>query len=271
MASRIVNVEEAVSSLVPERGTVGIGGMHMTAAPMALVRQLVRRRARIGRLVTSPSASLQADLLIGAGLVDELVSPYVGFEDLGLAPSFRRAAAEGALTVLECDEGGLTHALYAGAGGIPFVPLPSGIGRSDVPRSSPELYQEVQDPFGGETRWAIRAIRPDVSLIACAEADEEGNVALGRVPFTDRVLALASKRLVVQVERIVSSAEIAAHAPGTTLPAFLVSAVVVAPGGCAPTAFPGEYERDETELRAYLEAARTAEGLAGYLSAMGSE
>ena len=270
VASRIVNVEGAVSGLVPAGGTVGIGGMHMTAAPMVLVREFVRRRMRIGRLVTSPSTSLQADLLIGAGLVDELVSPYVGFEDLGLAPSFRRVAEEGALTVLECDEGGLTHALYAGAGGIPFVPLPSSIGRSDVPRSSPELYREVQDPFSGEPRWAIRALRPDVALIACAEADEEGNVAFGRVPFTDRVLALASRRLIVQVERVVSSAEIASHAPGTTLPAFLVSAVVVAPGGCRPTAFPGEYERDETELRAYLDAARTPEGLDGYLSAMGA-
>src|SRR3990172_10698722 len=128
--------------------------MHMTAAPMALVRQLARGRARIGRLVTSPSTSLQADLLIGAGLVNELVSPYVGFEDLGLAPSFRRVAEEGALTVLECDEGGLTHALYAGAGGIPFVPLPSSIGRSDVPGTCPELYREVVDPFTGESRWA---------------------------------------------------------------------------------------------------------------------
>ena len=267
MASRIVEVEQAVSSHVPTGGTVGVGGMHMTAAPMALVRELVRRRVRVGRLVTSPSTSIQADLLIGAGLVDELVSPYVGFEDLGLAPCFRRAAAGEALTVLECDEGGLTHALYAGAGGIPFVPLPSSIGRSDVPRSSRELYREVEDPFSGETRWAIRALRPDVALIACAATDEEGNVAFGRVPFTDRVLALASKRIVVQVERVVSSAEIAAHAPGTTLPAFLVSAVVVAPGGCRPTAFPGEYDRDETELRAYLDAARTPEGLDDYVSA----
>ncbi len=270
MGTRLVSLEEAVASLVPAGGTVGVGGMHMTAAPMALVRELVRRRVGVGRLVTSPSTSLQADLLIGAGLVDELVSPYVGFEDLGLAPCFRRAAEEGALNVLECDEGGLTHALYAGAGGIPFIALPAGIGRSDIPRASPELYREVQDPFSGEIHWAIRALRPDVALIACVEADEEGNVAFGRVPFTDRVLALAARSLIVQVERVVSSAEIAAHAPGTTLPAFLVSAVVVAPGGCRPTAFPGEYDRDETELRTYLDAARTPEGLGRYLSAMGA-
>jgi len=249
--------EEAVAQLVPAGGVVAVGGMHTTAAPMALVRELVRQEVRIGRLVTSPSTSIQADVLIGAGLVDELVAPYVGFEDLGLAPCFRRAVEQGTIRLLESDEGGLTHALYAGAGGIPFVPLPPGIEKSDVPRSCPELYREVDDPFSGETRWAIRALRPDVALIACAEADEEGNVAFGRVPFTDRVMALASRRVVVQVERLVSSEAMAAREPGTTLPAFLVSAVVMAPGGCAPTASPGFYPRDEAALREYLEAARS--------------
>jgi len=254
--TRFLDPAEAVDELVPAGACVGVGGMHTTSAPMALVRELARRELRIGRLVTSPSTSIQADLLIGAGLVDELVAPYVGFEDLGLAPAFRRAVEQGTGRLLESDEGGLTHALYAGSAGIPFVPLPPGIERSDIPASCPELYREVDDPFTGERRWAIRALRPDVALIACAEADEEGNVAFGRHPFTDRVLALASRRLVVQVERLVPAGAIAEREPGTTLPAFLVSAVVVAPGGCLPTAAAGFYPRDEAALRQYLEAAR---------------
>jgi glutaconate CoA-transferase, subunit A len=267
VSPKLVGAQEAVAGLVPADGVVAVGGMHTTAAPMALVRELVRARVPVARLITSPSTSIQADLPIAAGLVEEIVAPYVGFEDLGLAPAFRRAAEDGSLRVVECDEGGLTHALYAGAGGLPFIPLPPGIERSDVPASSPELYAQARDPFTGEMRWTIRALRPDVALIACLEADEEGNVAFGRVPFTDRVMALAAKRLVVQVERIVSSEEIAAHAPGTTLPAFLVAAVVVAPGGCLPTAFPGEYERDEAELVAYLAAARDGEPLDRFLGA----
>jgi acyl CoA:acetate/3-ketoacid CoA transferase alpha subunit len=144
--------------------------------------------------------------------------------------------------------GRLTHALYAGAGGIPFVPLPESIGRSDVPRSSPELYREVQDPFSGEARWAIRALRPDVALIACAEADDEGNVAFGRVPFTDRVLALASRRLVVQVECVVSSAD--RRAPlAARLRRPSVSAVVVA-RAAAGRPSRASTRRDEAELLA---------------------
>lgn len=259
---------EAVARLVPPGSVVAVGGMHTSAAPMSLVRELVRQGVRVGRLVTSPSASLQADLLIGAGLVDELVAPYVGFEDLGLAPCFRRAVEQATIHLLESDEGGLTHALYAGAGGLSFIPLPPGIERSDVPRACPELYRETEDPFTGEPRWAIRAIRPDVALIACAEADEEGNVAFGRVPFTDRLMGLAARRLVVQVERLVASAEIASREPGTTLPAFLVSAVVLAPGGCHPTASPGFYGRDEEALKVYLEAARTPAGTEEYVAGL---
>lgn len=260
-----LTVEEAAARHVPVGATVALGGMHMTAAPMSLVREMVRQRIGIGRLVTTPSASLQADLLIGAGLVGEIMSPYVGFEHLGLAPCYRRAVEGGGLRVLECDEGSLTHALYAGAGGLPFIPCPPGIDLTDIPRVNPDFYREVRDPFTGEARLAVPALRPDVMLLACLESDPAGNVALGPFPFTDRLAALASRRLVVQVERLVSSTDMAAHAPGTTLPGFLVQAVVVAPGGCHPTASPGAYGADEDEIRSYLQAARDPDELEAYL------
>ncbi len=58
----------------------------------------------------------------------------------------------------------------------------------------------------------------------------------------------------------------AGRAPGETIPGFLVNAVVVAPGGCHPTASPGEYERDEDAIGAYLAAARDPLALADYLA-----
>lgn len=260
MPCEFLTAAAAVARWVPPGAAVAITGMHMTAVPMALVRELVRQRVRVGRLLTGPSASLQADLLLGAGLVDEIMSPYVGFEHLGLAPCFRRAVEGGQVRVLECDEGNMTHAFYAGAGGLPFVPCPPGIDLTDLPRVNPEFYRQVTDPFTGAVRWAVPALRPDVTLLHCREADEQGNVAFGWFPFTDRLMALAARRLVVQVERLIPAAEMAAHPPGTTLPGFLVSAVVVAEGGCRPAAAPGCYLADEEAIRAYLQAARTPEG-----------
>lgn len=266
MTDPFYSPSEAVERFIPPGSVVAVGGMHMTAAPMSLVREVVRGRVPIARLVTSPSASLQADLLVGAGLVSEIVSPYVGFEHLGLAPCFRRAVEQGRLRVLECDEGSVTHAVYAGAGGLPFVPCPPGLDLTDIPGVNPELYARVRNPFTGEEGWAVRAIRPDVMLLACREADGSGTVAFDRFLFTDRLMALASKRVVVQVERVVGSNEMAARMSGNTLPGFLVSAVVVAPGGCHPTASPGEYTADEEEIRAYLVAARDPEGFDEYLT-----
>lgn len=265
--ARFLSAAGAIGEFVAPGSTVGVGGMHMTAAPMSLVGELVRGEVRIGRLITSPSASIQADVLIGAGLVDEIMSPYVGFEHMGLAPCFRRAVEQQDLRVLECDEGSLTHALYAGAGGIPFIPCPPGIDLTDIPDVNPELYRRVVDPFDGGERWAVPAIRPEVTVLAAAEADEEGTVSLGRFPFTDRLMALAAHEVLVQVERVVPAGTLADRgSPGATLPAFIVSAVVVAPGGCLPTASPGFYDSDETDIGGYLEAARDPATFAEWLA-----
>ena len=79
--------------------------------PMELVLELVRRRRGVRRLLTSPSASLAADLLIGAGLVDEVATAYIGFEHLGLAPAYRRAAESAAINVFELCEAAIVHGL----------------------------------------------------------------------------------------------------------------------------------------------------------------
>lgn len=265
MACQFVSAADAVARWVQPGSTVAIGGMHMTSVPMSLVREILRQQVRLGRLVTGPSASLQAEWPLAAGLVDELMSPYVGFEHLGLSPSHRRAVEGGQVRVLEVDEGCSTHAFYAGASGLPFVACPPGIELTDLPRVNSEFYRPVQDPFTGETRVAVAALRPDVMLLHCSAADEQGNVAFGGFPFTDRLMALAAKKLIVQVERMVSSADLAKHPPGTTLPGFLVTAVVVAAGGCYPTCAPGHYYADDAAIKAYLKAAKTPEGAVEYL------
>ncbi len=266
---RVLEAEAAVAEYYTPGSTLGVGGMQLAAAPMTLVWEVVRRRIPVGRLVTSPSASIQADLLIAAGLVSEILSPYVGFEYLGLAPAYRRAVESGDLRVLEIDEGSLTHALWAGGGGIPFVPAPPGLDLTDIPEVDPEMFRRVTDPFTGEERWAVASLRPDTVFLACAVADEAGNVAFDRFPYTDRLMALAARRVVVQVEELVPAGALSDRAPGATLPAFLVDAVVLAPGGCRPTGFPGRYAPDDEALGAYLAAARDPERLAGYLAEHG--
>ncbi len=261
---------EAIEGLVPE-GThlLAVGGMHTHNNPMELVRELVRRRRGVRRLLTSPSASLAADLLIGAGLVNEVATAYIGFEHLGLAPAYRRAAESGAVTVLELCEAAIVHGLYAGAGGLPFIALPPGLELSDVSSANPEHFRTVADPFTGERVLLAAPLRPDVALIHALAADERGNVLFAGAHFTDRLMAMAAKTVIVQVERMAEAGEITAQPAESVLPGFLVTAVVVATGGCLPTASHGAYRYDEPALRAYLKLARTEEGFQEYLQVNG--
>ena len=141
----------AIERLVPD-GTelLAIGGMHMHNNPMALIRELVRQGRGARRLLTSPSGSIGADLLLGSGLFAEVATSYIGLEHLGLGPCYRRAAERGAVRVYELCEAAIVHGLYAGAGGLPFVALPPGLELSDVSSANPDHFRTLTDPFTGQ-------------------------------------------------------------------------------------------------------------------------
>lgn len=263
MNSKVVSTREALRS---DFKSLAVGGMHLHNNPMELVFELIRQGRRIERLVTSPSAALAADVLIGAGLVGEVATSYIGFEHLGLAPCFRREVEAGRLKVANLCEAGITHGLYAGASGLPFAVLPSALSLSDVWRSNPTSYRMITDPFTESPSLVVEAIRPDVAILHATEADERGTAWLAGAPFTDRLMAMAAHRVIVQAERIVDSESMARHPVGSIVPGFLVAAVVEAPGGCRPTAAHGAYGFDEGALKEYLSMARTAEGFAEWIA-----
>jgi len=258
-----MEVREAVRTYVPGDAFLAVGGMHMHNAPMALVREVIRQAIPVQTLATSPSAGIQADLPIGAGLVREVVCSYIGFEHLGLAPSFRRMAESGKLAVREGDEALIAHGYRAGAAGVPFLPLPDGVGETDVPALNPEDYRASTDPFTGRPVTCVRALRPDVALVHCQKADAFGNGILEGSAFTDIDMAKAAKAVIVQCEEVVPNEYVRAHAERVRLPGFLVDAVVAVPFGCHPTSSHRYYRADEEHLREYLAAAK--EDVAAYI------
>src|SRR3954447_20586556 len=66
---------------------------------MAATRALIRRGVRGLTLVTLPTSSLQADLLIGAGCVAEIETSAVSLGEFGPAPRFAAAATAGTLRI----------------------------------------------------------------------------------------------------------------------------------------------------------------------------
>jgi glutaconate CoA-transferase subunit A len=236
--------------------------------PMALVREIVRRRVRDLVVIAVPQGSIDVDLLVGAGCVREVRVPYLGFDHLGLAPSARRKRAEGSLAAWDCDETQLLAALEAAAKDLPSGTVKAGVG-TDLPRTNPDLV-ETTDPITGEPVIAVAAFAPDFAILHASQSDVNGNLRYTGYSFGDRLIAEATKRqggvVIASVEEIVPELLVASQPFSTVVAQLLVDGVVEAPFGAHPCSSHGDYAQDEPALSAYIKAARAGDdGLQGYL------
>jgi glutaconate CoA-transferase subunit A len=253
----VVIDEEQALDMVADGMTIAIGGFNTAAHPMVIVRGLVRRGVRRLRVIGATIAGLELDLLIGAGVADEVVTSAVTGEALAaIGPFFRDAAERGAVRVWESDEGILYAGLRAAGQGLPSLPWKAGIGTS-LPDVNPDL-RVFSDPISGEQLLAVPALKPDVAFIHVSRADEHGlgqHIGSG---FGDRMLHRAATRTVITTERVISNEAIRAAPGQTSIP--YADGVVRAPWGAHPFSSPGHYLVDEEHLGEYLSAARAARG-----------
>jgi acyl CoA:acetate/3-ketoacid CoA transferase alpha subunit/acyl CoA:acetate/3-ketoacid CoA transferase beta subunit len=263
-SSKIISLREAAAS-VSDGSTVAVGGLSYFGAPMSLIRELIRQRVRGLTLVTAAVTSLQADLLIAAGAVRKIIAPYVAFEELGLAPAFRRAVESGAIEVVECGEAFLGYGLKAGASGAPFYALPKAVAATDCGRVN-GLYKPCRDPFTGEEVVCVPAIRPDIALLHVSTADQLGNLGCGRLRFMDALLARASKRVIATADYLTERLE-----NDVSFPSFQVEAVVPLHGAARPTGSSGHYGVDRGEIKRYLSAFKNEGGVADYVASLGDD
>ena len=87
---KIVSMVDAARLIRPGM-SLAVGGTTFSRKPMEFIRSLVRQGARELELYGF-LASMDVDLLVGAGCVRATHCSYVGFEFLGMAPNFRRKA-----------------------------------------------------------------------------------------------------------------------------------------------------------------------------------
>ena len=125
--------------LVP-RETAGVA--------MAATRALIRRGVKRLDLVTLPTATLQADLLIGAGCVASIETSAVSLGEFGPAPRFTAAVTAGAIRVKDATCPALYAALQATEKGVPFMPMRGLIG-SDILKNRPD-WRVIDNPFGND-------------------------------------------------------------------------------------------------------------------------
>ena len=258
-----MTADQAVARIA-DGSMIAIGGLSYYGAPMDLVRALVRRQARNLTVVTAAVTGIQLDLLISAGCVKKVISPYVALEEIGLAPAFRRAAEKQTIEVIEIGEAFLAFGLKAGASGAPFYVLPKSLAASDCARVNSQ-YKKSTDPFTGEPVLCVPAIRPDFTLLHARRSDAHGNLQHEGACFMDPLLARASRHVIATCDDLADNSTTRSTSAATTVPGILLDAVVPAYGAAYPTGSFGCYDVDRDELKRYSKSAKDEATLAVYV------
>lgn len=250
---KVVPLEDA-ASLVGDGDVVALQNMATQAAPMALVRELIRGRRRDLTLVCLVGG-IGVDWLAAAGALSGLVGAAVSMEQFGLCQRYRKAVESGHVTVEELSETALNARLGAGARNLPYLPTRGLIGTDLIDVN--DNLRLVDDPFGGPPVVACRALVPDVALVHAHRADRQGNVQYEPSALWPDIgiMPKAARTVIVTVEEVVDSTVLRRNPDRTVLPGFAVNAVVEVPYGAHPTSFHPRYGYD---TRMHMEWVRAA-------------
>ncbi len=173
----------------------------------------------------------------------------VGLEARGLSPNARRYMESGELKVTEWTNYSLAARLKAAAEGVSFAIVRSMLGTDTFKMSGAKV---IECPFTGKKFAAVPALWPDVAVIHVHEADMYGNAVFKGISVADMELSRAAKHVIVTAEKLVTNATIRANPTATSIPFYLVDAVVEMPFGSYPGNMPYLYFSDEEHLAQWM-------------------
>jgi glutaconate CoA-transferase subunit A len=258
-----LSLHDAVAKHVKDGDEVALEGFtHLI--PFAAGHEIIRQGRRNLTLIRM-TPDLIYDQMIGMGMARKLVFSWGGNPGVGSLHRFRDAVERGwpqPLQVVEHSHAAMANAYEAGAAGMPCAFF-RGYRGSDLPSVNSQI-RFVECPFTGEELACIPAIRPDVAVIHAQKADREGNVWIEGIVGVQKEAVLAARRAVVTVEEVVGEFG-PRSANAVILPAWTLSAVVVAPCGARPSYAHGYYQRDNAAYIAWDEISREREGFLAWM------
>jgi acyl CoA:acetate/3-ketoacid CoA transferase alpha subunit len=200
--------------------------------------------------------NVDADMLIGAGCIRKAEIGHIGFENVGLAPCFRRKVENEEMEVEDYSNFIMTMRFWAGMMGLPFISLKGGLGTGIPQTISKDKAREMQCPFTGEKLMAYRAVNPDFSIIHVQRVDTDGNAHIDGPVYDNVEKAKSAKNLIVTCEEIVTPEFVRQAPEKTMIPGFLVKKVVEVPFGAHPYACYKYYDYDWEHIEEYAENAK---------------
>jgi len=239
LVSKVMSEREAVERFVHDGDYLVYDCNIWVRGPSSLLREVIRQRRR-DLWIAAKFTAHDATLLVAAGCVNRI---DVGWMEAGRV--IHEAMTEGRIQLIEWSNGALTYRLMAGALGVPFLPL-RYLGGTDVFRVSGAKL--VEDPYTEQPVCVVPALNPDVALLHVHQCDEFGNARIMGSGIAPVEAAMASRSVILSTEELIDSDEIRRHPQRTTIPYYLVDAVVHAPFGGYPGSVPGLYGADVGHL-----------------------
>ena len=243
----IVALDE-LANIVPDGIRLGIGGVHLSRLPIALIQQILASGKK-DFVFTSWGGGLPLELFLEADSVRKLIFCFSSLDIFGLAPKFREALENKRIEIEEWTALAMAQALHAAHFNLPEMPfqIPAG---SDLMKAG-TFWQQSSSVFSGELLGQARRLDIDVLLLHAQRADSAGNVEIQGARGFDLSLLGAAEKVLVTVEEVVDPGMLGAPR-ASILPKEFVTAVAKGPWGAYPTSCLPYYSTDYQELLRYV-------------------
>jgi glutaconate CoA-transferase subunit A len=266
-ASKVRSLAQA-AALVDDGDTLAVSGFAIARNAVAFSHELIRQRKR-DLTLSGCVLGLDADLLVGAGLVRRIIYGGGSFDRFGPIQCVNRAYERGEIVAEYYSSLSVCFRYLAGALGLPFMPIKSMLGSDLLSRlgaeTAPDNVRQIDCPFTGERLVLVRALTPDVAVVQAQLADEEGNTRILGPLWDSGEAARAARQVIVIAEELVPTDVIRLQPELTRIPGFRVSAVVPLRYGAHPTSLYRRYDYDAEHLEKYVASSKTEAGFADYL------
>jgi glutaconate CoA-transferase subunit A len=245
----ILSLDE-LAELVPSGVRLGIGGVHLSRLPIALIKQILANGKK-DFVFTSWGGGLPLELFLAANAVRKLIFCFSSLDIFGLAPRFREALEQNKIEIEEWTALAMAQGLHAAHFNLPEMPFQIPIG-SDLMKTG-AFWKQTVSAFTGKPLAQASRIDVDVLLLHAQRADRAGNVEIQGARGYDLALVAAAKKVAVTVEQILDTGRLGDAPRAFVLPKEFVTAVAEVPWGAYPTSCLPYYSTDYQELLGYVE------------------
>jgi glutaconate CoA-transferase, subunit A len=251
---QLLPLSNAIAAHVHDGQSIALEGFtHLI--PFAAAHEIIRQGRRDLHLIRM-TPDLVYDQLIGMGCAARLTFSWGGNPGVGSLHRLRDAVERQwprALALAEFTHAEMAVAYQAGASG-----LPCGVLRrhatTDLDQLPDSGVRTLRCPFTAAALSAVPALNPDVTVLHAQQIDARGNVLIRGIVGAAKEAAMAAHRVLVTVEEQVETLPVEMNA--LVLPACIITAASIVPGGAYPSYAQGYYARDNGFYLAWDEIAR---------------